>query len=126
METRLIKLVNDILKKDSTKYLWYKDKTLDGHFRIGSPEGSYIEYSREIVRKKPLGKLVVHQNENTELRWPVSHEIELFQLLRYLEQDAINLTQDPDYLKQMDNKSRVSLMGSSVDHLVFYFFNDIN
>ena len=121
MEEKLIKLVNDILRKDSTEFLWYKDETLDGHFRIGSLKESYIEYSRAIVYKRPLGKLVVHKNEYTELRLGVSHESELFQLLRYLEQDAINLMQDQGYLKKTKSTIELSAMGSNL-HLLFYSF----
>ena len=122
MEEKLVEMVNRILRMDSRRYLWYKDEALNGHFKIGSIDGEYIEYSKEVVDEERIGKLVVYRKEDVQLRWIVARSSALYELLNYLEQDAIRLTKDPDYLKSLKDSDEVEEMSWELGSLVYTFF----
>jgi hypothetical protein len=123
MEEKLVEMVNRILRMDSRRYLWHKDEALNGHFKIGSIDGEYIEYSMEVVDEERIGKLVVYKKEDVQLRWIVDDSSALYELLNYLEQDAKRLTKDPDYLKSLEDSDEVEEMSWELGSLVYIFFH---
>jgi hypothetical protein len=122
MERKLIKLVNNILRSDPASYLWHRDDTLKNHFRIGTPQGPHIECSWEVVGKETVGQLVVRQDEHTELRWPVERGSELDRMLFYLEQNAIRLPQDEEYLKRLKKSDEPLMKKAALMDIVEAFF----
>jgi hypothetical protein len=122
MEEKLVEMVNRILRMDSRRYLWHKDEALNGHFRIGSIDEEYIEYSKEVVDEEPIGKLVVYLKEDVQLRWIVDDSSDLYELLSYLEQDAMRLTKDPDYLESLKDSDDVEDMSRKLHSLVYTLF----
>jgi hypothetical protein len=125
MEEKLVEMVNRILRMDSRRYWWHKDEALNGHFKIGSINEEYIEYSKEVVDEEPIGKLVVYRKEDVQLRWIVDESSPLYELLNYLEQDAMRLTKDPDYMKSLKDSDDLEGKSRELGSLVYTFFHKL-